>query len=70
MIIGLYGRPSPLKSALLDYLSQKSFYLSTGDAGIKLEEDKNHVVDVASDGLVLENWKNRGALLIGIGETG
>ncbi len=70
MIIGLCGRPSPLKAALLEYLSQKSFYLSMGDAEIKLEEDKNHVVDIASDGPVLENWKNRGALLIGIGETG
>ena len=34
------------------------------------EEDKNHVVDVAGDGPVLEYWKNRGALLIGVGESG
>jgi dCMP deaminase len=70
MIIGLCGRPSPLKSTLLEYLLQKSFYLFTADSEAMPEEDKNHVVDVAGNGPVLEYWKNRGALLIGVGESG
>ena len=70
MIIGLCGRPSPLKSALLEYLLQKSFYLVPADSQAMPEEDKNHVMDVAGNGPVLEYWKNRGAMLIGVGESG
>jgi dCMP deaminase len=70
MIIGLCGRPTPLKSTLLKYLLQKSFYLSTAESKAVLEEDKNHVVDVSGAGPELEYWKNRGAFLIGVGESG
>jgi dCMP deaminase len=70
MIIGLCGRSSPLKSALLKYLLQKSFYLSEADSSVLPEEDKNLVVDVTGDGPVVEYWRNRGALIIGVGESG
>jgi len=69
MIIGLCGRPSPLKSALLHYLVQKSFYLCPADPEAISEEDKNHVVNIAGSGPELEHWKKRGALLIWVGES-
>ncbi|MFN8006166.1 MAG: dCMP deaminase family protein [Terriglobia bacterium] len=70
MIIGLCGQPSSLKKNLLDFLVQKSFYLSPADPGTPLEADKNQVVDIPGNGLLMEQWKNRGALLIGIGSHG
>ena len=70
MIIGLCGEPSQLKMALLNYLSQKSFYLRANEELNELEPDKNYVVDIPLSEENLRAWKQRQTLIFWIGPSG
>jgi dCMP deaminase len=67
MIIGLCGEPSPLKSALIACLSQKSFYRRRSEEFQALEHDRNYVVDIAKADRNLQAWKERQSVLVWIG---
>jgi dCMP deaminase len=69
MIIGLCGEPSPLKSELIDYLVQKSFYLRRSEDVTGLESGKNYVVDISgADGLRV--WTERSTMLVWVSSNG
>jgi dCMP deaminase len=70
MIIGLRGEPSELKSCLLQYLSEKSFYLRACEEIEGLEQDSNYVVDFGSGpDCNLQPWVDRRAVVIWIGKN-
>jgi dCMP deaminase len=69
MIIGLCGINSPLKSGLIDYLVEKSFYKCGSNDLTGLEHDRNYVVDLPVQQADLKSWKALKAVLVWIGDN-
>jgi dCMP deaminase len=70
MIIGLFGEESPLKARLRDYLTNRSFYLCACSELVRLEGDRNYVVDALDTVRELQILKDYKSSLVWVGENG
>jgi dCMP deaminase len=70
MIIGLFGEESPLKARLRDYLTNRSFYLCACSELVRLEGDRNYVVDALDTVRELQILKDHKSSLVWVGENG